>query len=97
MANILFDYGKIKVAHWVSVFVNGLFQIFAFGVEALALMAAFRHDDGLAYRSGTHEKLPGEAGLAGSRKPIMLCSLYCFLYVGVESTVFVPYPFYVSG
>jgi hypothetical protein len=79
------------------VFINGLFKTFAFAVEAFALMAAFRHDDGLAYRSGTHEKLPGEAGLVGSRKPIMLCSLYCFLYVGVESTVIVPPHFQVSG
>ncbi|KAK4935021.1 hypothetical protein LTR10_023833 [Elasticomyces elasticus] len=62
-------------------------MIIAFAVEALALPAAFRHDDGLAYRSGTHQKAPDEVGLAGNRKPIMLCGLYCFLYVGVETSM----------
>ncbi|KAI1629282.1 major facilitator superfamily domain-containing protein [Exophiala viscosa] len=64
-----------------------LVMIIAFGIEAITLLAAFRHDDGLAYRSHTDQKDPGEVGLAGNGKAIMLCSLYCFLYVGVETSM----------
>ncbi|KAK5193481.1 hypothetical protein LTR99_007032 [Exophiala xenobiotica] len=59
----------------------------AFAVEAGAILIAFRHENAAKHWASTCPKESSDSGFSGSWKPILMCSLYCFVYVGTEASM----------
>ncbi|KAK5441458.1 hypothetical protein LTS15_011224 [Exophiala xenobiotica] len=59
----------------------------AFAVEAGAILIAFRNENAAKHWAGTGPKESSDSGFTGSWKPILMCSLYCFVYVGTEASL----------